>query len=375
MPAHAPFGAATGLPRRLLLVGLSARMLVRSAQRAGLRAVALDGYGDADTRAAADWAGALPAGPAGFDPAALLDAAARQAPGLPLVYGSGFDGAPDLLAELARGRTLLGNPPQRVRQMAAPDAFFTLLDRLGIPYPEMRRNPPADPENWLVKAGCGEGGKRVRFCADEKPAGASEYYQRRLPGPALSALFLADGRDARIIGFNTLETVSLADRPFLFGGALNRASLDAVQREEVAATIRRLVRATGLCGLNSLDFMPDSRVCRVLEVNPRPSATLALYDADFPEGLLAAHIRACQGHLDDLPRAGQPVRAFAVAFAPRDIAVPEGVAWPRWCADRPVAGTCIPAGQPFCTVEAEGTDPAAVRELLDQRRRDLFLSF
>lgn len=361
------------LPARLLVVSSSARMLVNSAARAGLAPVALDFYADADTREYAESVAAIPPGDTGFEEAALLEAAERLAPAerYPLVYGSGLDGAPELLEALARGREVHGNPPRLVRLLKTPRDFFALLRRLDIPYPESRYTPPRDPENWLLKSGCGEGGKGVRFCAQETGANPDEYFQRRMPGPPMSALFLADGANARIIGFNTLWTASHFGRPFLFVGAVNRADLNLGQRVRLARAIEALVAATGLRGLNSLDFMADGEVLRVLEINPRPSATLALYDRDFPDGLLAAHIEACRGSLEVAGRTGEAVRAFAAVFAPEVIAIPLSPAWPEWCRDRPVGGTTVPAGWPLCTVEAEGAVPAEVEASIALRKTRL----
>ena len=360
------------LPQRLLVVSRSARMLARSAARAGLSPVALDLYGDADTRESALVCEAVAASEAGFDPDALLAAAARLAPAAshPLVYGSGLDVAPDLLERLAEDREVLGNAAATVRLLKAPREFFALLRELGIAHPETRFSPPDDASGWLVKAGCGEGGRGVRFAAQDS-AGAGDYFQRWLPGESCSALFLADGANSRVLGFNTLWSVVRFGRPFMFAGALNRAKLTEREREQVRVYVARMTRTVGLRGLNSLDFVADGEVCRVLEINPRPSATMGLYDADFPAGLLAAHVRACRGRLD-APRPNEDsVRACAIVFAPRSFVAPESVSWPEWCADRPAPGVVVEEGGPLCTVEAEGRKAIEVEALTVRRRAEV----
>lgn len=363
-----PWRTTGDLPRQLLLVSGSARLLAQSAARAGIRAVALDHYADTDTRAATADVMAIPEPGGDFDPLPLLDAAARLAPpgAYPLVYGSGLDSNPALLDVLAQGREVIGNSPAIQRLFRVPGRFFRLLGACGIPYPEIRSAHPPDPANWVIKSGCSEGGKRVRFCAHVQ-AGSDEYYQRRLSGPALSALFLADGRGATILGFNTLWTAERPGQPFLFIGAINQTQLDDSQRQQIQSTVARLVEASGLVGLNSLDFMLDAvGGLQVIEVNARPSATMALYDDDYPEGLLAAHIRACRGRLP----AGIPaarVRAFRVLLAPETMTVHPGMEWPHWCADVPARGTVIEPGRPLCTLRAEGDSRASVQFLIEQR--------
>ena len=353
-------------------------MLAQSAARAGLSPVVLDGYADEDTQACSDRVVAIPAGPEGFDRQVLLDTATRlAAPGTyPLIYGSGLDASPELLEALAVGRELIGNSPAVHRRLRSPRQFFSLLDEQGMAYPESRFEPPLKTEGWLVKAGCGEGGKRVRFWDKGSVVANDEYFQRRLTGPALSVLFLADGHLAQIIGFNTQWSVSDACRPYLFSGAINRTRLSSVQRQQVSEWVGKLVPILALRGLNSLDFMMEGHCCKILELNGRPSATLGLYDADFPAGLLAEHIRACRGSLTGATAAvGSIVRAMKVFFAPAERNASFGVGLPRWCVDRPVDPSSVAAGQPLCTITAEGRSVREVQRLLAQREAWLNQTF
>lgn len=348
-------------------------MLAQSAARASLRACAIDGFGDIDTRRHAARCLALAPQEQGFDEAGLLQAADWLAPPgetCGLVYGSGIDTRPELVEKLARGRQLFGNSPETLRRANNPREFFRLLDTLAIPYPETRFAPPACLDGWLVKPGCGEGGKGVGFAAKNRPAPANAYYQRHIRGEALSVLFIADGQEARVIGCNTQWTAShdLAE-PFLFAGAVNRADLAAAQRASLAEYAGKLTAALGLAGLNSLDFMVEAGICRVLELNPRPSATMALYDEDFDTGLLAAHLAACQGRLPAV-RPG-PARALRMVYAPQPVIVRDGFQWPATCADIPRPGTAVKAGEPLCSLLAQGGDRGAAEALLKTQETEL----
>lgn len=362
---------ATPQPQALLLVAQSARMLAQSAARGGFRAMVVDRFGDQDTLAAAVCYSIQ----ADFDAPACLAEITRLCPpggGVGLIYGSAVDTRPDWLEKLADGRALYGNTPATVRLVNDPRRFFALLDKLDISYPETRFEPPQTLAGWLLKSGCGEGGMGVRFPAENSPAGPREYYQRNLSGPACSLLFLADGVGIAPLGFNTLWTALHSHaNPYLFAGAINRAELDSTQRAAVLAYARRLTRALGLVGLNSLDFMPDEDRCRVLEINPRPSATMGLYDEDYPQGLLRAHIAACQGDLSAEPVPIGLVRAFRVFYAPRALTLPAHKRLPAWCADRPPEGAHIMAHAPLCSVRAEGHDARQVLELLAAREAEL----
>ena len=344
-------------------------MLAQSATRAGIRTVAIDHYGDADTRAQAERVGVVPSLDGSFEQAALLGACKTLAPAgdMPLVYGSGIDSKPELLESLARTYPVIGNTSAIQRVFRDPRAFFQLLDACGIPYPEVRYRWPPDPRNWLVKSGCSEGGKCVRFCAHE-PAGADEYYQRRIEGTVHSALFLANGSEATLVGISDLWMLGSGERPYLFVGAVVAAECAQSWRSRLETWITRLVQATNLKGLNCMDFMIDRQgALHVLEINARPSATMALYDPDFPCGLLASHILAAQnGYLDEAPATGM-ARAFRVMFAKRRTPVTHRTDWPAWVADRPPAGTVVEAGQPLCTIQAESRSRHVVLTLIKQR--------
>jgi predicted ATP-grasp superfamily ATP-dependent carboligase len=185
-------------------------------------------------------------------------------------------------------------------------------------------------------------------------------------GLTYSALFLADGHTAMTVGFNTLWTTGFSEQPFLFAGAISHAPLSQGQRQQIEDHIAALVRVSGIIGLNSLDFMVNHRdELQVLEVNARPSATMALYDQDTPDGLLAAHIRACRGALP-VSVAASKVRAFRVCFAPTRVVSMPMADWPPWCADLPMAGSIVEPGQPLCTILAEGDDPVDVDRLITQ---------
>ena len=98
---------------------------------------------------------------------------------------------------------------------------------------------------------------------------------------------------------------------------------------------------------------------------------MALYDGDFSRGLLAEHIRACRAGIPETAETSDVVRAFKVFFAAGELEISEGMTWPDWCTDRPVPGTFIGAGQPVCTVCAEGSDRSEVERSIELRLREL----
>jgi len=356
----------------LLLVSASGRALAQSAARAGVPVVVLDLFNDLDARALAVASQNVASRNGKFDSRRLLAAAQELCPPercAGLVYGSGLEGRTRLLARLCNGRTLFGNRPETVAALKDPGRFFPLLDSLGIAHPEVRLGPPTNVAGWLVKRTGGAGGGHVRQARSRHRTRAHRYFQRFQPGRALSVLFVADGRRARVIGFNEQWTAGVRYcAPYCYGGAVSQAPLPQRTRRQVGGQLDDLVQASGLVGLNGLDFMLAGETPFVLEVNPRPTATIDLYDADFDGGLLALHLCACGGELAEIPTTAKVARAHAIVYASVALRVPVGIEWPEWCTDLPEGGSVIPMGAPVCSVHAQAATNAGARDLVLARR-------
>lgn len=345
-----------------LLVSLSARGLARAAARAGVPAVGIDAFGDEDARQLAkNWARVPATRDYGLAAEDLLQRAEILCPpgrGSALVYGSGFEAHPDLLARLAEGRTLAGNAPRILACCGNPSSFFPLLEGLDIPHPKVRLTPPQPSRGWLAKEAGACGGLHVL------PAAASEghhrrYYQREIQGRVGSLLFLADGDHLLPVGFNlALPPPPEAPSPWAYSGAVRQSPPPSLA-EEIVQAARALTRELGLVGLNGIDFiLDDNGGWWLLELNPRPTATLGLWDVPPLPPLFQLHRDACRGRLPaSLPKPAGSL-ASAVVYARRSGCVPAGFVWPASCADLPEPGTAIGPGDPLCTVMAAGEDTA-----------------
>lgn len=357
------------------VVSISARMLAEAAVDDGFEVVALDLFGDADTRrACAEWHSIGDPASLSIDGARLLstlEALAQRARVAGWIAGSGFEGRPDLLESGAALLPLIGTRADAMRRLRDPRAFFGLLDARGIAHPPVRSTAPDDAAGWLVKDAHGCGGWHIRRAASSDVLGAHQYFQREIAGRPMSMTFMANGSDASVLGFNQLIVRPLAGRPFVYCGAVGPVSLPAGAADCVTAALRALVPAFSPRGLGSLDFMLDGEAVEVLEVNPRPPASMALYGP----GMVAAHVRACvQGELPEARvQTHGLIRGTEVVFAPRRLWLDEPatrrLAARPCCHDLPLGATSFEAGDPLCSVSASGTDAAHVRELL-QRGRD-----
>ena len=167
------------------MVAVSARMIAQLAVADGYEVTALDRFGDVDLRAIAPGA-----------TASSNDALAALATGIDadaVVYGGGLENRPDLVAQLAGGRELLGTPAE-------------LLDAVRDPWAIGRRCPcgggagPGDPVDRRAPRRC-SGIKRMaakaaarwrrawRAPLDGRPAA----YDRDPAAPCRRAVVLGGG--------------------------------------------------------------------------------------------------------------------------------------------------------------------------------------
>jgi predicted ATP-grasp superfamily ATP-dependent carboligase len=109
---------------------------------------------------------------------------------------------------------------------------------------------------------------------------------------------------------------------------------------------RKITAAVGLKGLNSADFILTEQGLLLLEINPRLSATIDLYD--IPD-LFERHVQACRGKLTSLPVQEQQAKAHGILYASQRLNIPENFAWPVWAADIPHTGW-VQQHAPLCTV-------------------------
>jgi predicted ATP-grasp superfamily ATP-dependent carboligase len=356
--------------RTILIAAASARAATVLARRAGYEPLVVDFFADADMcDAASAHLLARDGLDHGFSSDFLLPALETLAHGktpLGLVYGAGFEDRPDLLEAIGARWRLLGNPAEVVRRVKDPMALASLCAQLGITHPQTRMSRPADCGNWLRKAIGGSGGTHVLPAEGASEHDPGAYYQRIAAGDPISVLFLGDGREAHIIGASRQWTAPARYEPFRFGGCLRPAGLGRRLDATLEAIVHALTRACGLVGSNSLDLLVDGETATLVEINPRPGATLDIYEDDRGS-LFHAHVEACLGRLPKHEFRCDGAAAAAIAYVRHPIVSVPRLDWPEWTADRQRPTTSLAANDPLCTVKAQAADPAGARALVDVR--------
>jgi predicted ATP-grasp superfamily ATP-dependent carboligase len=367
----------------ILLVGYSVRMIAELAVRAGYDVFALDYFGDADLRALCPGLSLRhDFGDRPYDPKTLVRiAAALDHPAV--VYGANLENHPDLVARLARGRRLLGNTPATLRDVRDPFRVGDVLRSAGRAFPETLPAVPVDRprpgERWLLKPLRSGGGHAVRFwTGGAVPVGT--VLQAYRPGMVGSAVFVADGRRAVLLGVTEqlIGRRAFGARDFRYCGNLvpPRRALDelAALIDEARAVAAVLTEAFGLRGVNGIDFVWSEGRLWTIEVNPRPPASLEPLEKVYEYRTFDFHIRAFDGDLPafDLTHAERrvPAAGKAVLYATETLTVGNTSDWiRRGIRDVPHPGESIPQGRPVCTLHAVGPSPASCLRRLRYRAR------
>jgi len=357
-----------------LIVSRSGRALAASAKRAGYKVSVADYFADEDTKSFSESVYQLQYDCDGFAVKALLshveDVISRN-PKLKLVIGSGFESTPELLDSLAELAPVFANSKESIVALKEPVNFFEMLDRNSIQHPDVLFSEPIDSKDYLIKRIAGIGGDHVIWCDQvDSEQGLACYFQKFIPGMVSSVVFLANGLQARIVGFNQqLQSSEFADMPFLYQGAITADNDTLENRDVIERIINKITEETGLKGLCGLDYIVDEfGQIVVLEVNPRPPATFELHEVK--QSLFDAHLVCFDGSLINDKRQdenAEKFRGYAIFYAKNELKINDKINWPLWVKDRPSFGTKIPLKFPVCTVHAQENSIDKVKSLLFNR--------
>ena len=114
-------------------------------------------------------------------------------------------------------------------------------------------------------------------------------------------------------------------------------------------------------------YLVNGEEAYLLEINPRPGATLDIFDSEA-DPLLRIHLAALlERRLPDRPLKLSEASAAAIVYATEPMTVSQSMIWPEWTADRPNCGDCIDRNRPICTVSARARTKVEAKQLVSER--------
>lgn len=256
-------------PRAMVLVGGSVRAATESARRAGLAPIAIDAFGDRETRQAAEHWMPLKQNP----PSELADLCR-----LPIRVAGGLaEPYPWLMGLCSRQP---GSNGRLLEQVDDPEFLSRMADHSGTRFPPTRTSG-VGPAGWLLKRRSSSGGLGVRRINADQPIPENHFAQAWAKGALCGASFDCDGTNGRLVAVCRLLTKRIGNRPFVFAGAVGPIQVPL----SVAVTLKRLgdavVQATQIVGPLNIDVTISPDRVSLLEINPRYSASMEIVELDL----------------------------------------------------------------------------------------------
>ncbi len=256
----------------MVLVGASVRAAAESARIAGFSPIAVDHYGDRETRAAAErWY--------------RLDNFLNSEQPRPLDCTVSEPAAIAIVGGLQRGYRWIG-PTRLPFWGASPEQFLTcdrpeflsvLAAQAAVRFPETRCAGAA-PRGWLVKRRGSSGGQGVSYSDGAGDIPENSILQRPVRGRICGASFLGLGDRAMLLGVCRLLKKRIGPYPFVFAGALGPIPLNVARVESLRQLGDAFCCASPLVGPFNIDVVLQDDTVTLLEVNPRWSASMELVE-------------------------------------------------------------------------------------------------
>jgi uncharacterized protein len=367
----------------LAIIGASVRAACQSALRAGWAPWGADLFADRDLVAS------CPAVRCAGYPRGLASLV-RTAPPGPWMYTGALENHPLLVDQIARTRPLYGNAGRVLRRVRDPRLLHDALCAAGLPVPAILLDPraAATDGSWLAKPIRGCGGRGIFVWRANASAarrgtrtahGGGYYFQRRIAGLPIAAIFVAARGRAHLLGA-TEQLIGAAwcgAGEFAYAGSIGPLALSTPQRSQLEDIGHVVAARFELTGLFGVDAIVDERHVWPVEVNPRYTASVEVIEHAASVPAIELHAAACRdGALPDAPAPPPCGRVYgkAIVFArrggrflpplAREAASAGEWSWSPW-ADSPEAGSQIAAGHPILTARAAGTSRD---EVLDRLR-------
>lgn len=307
------------------------------------------------------------------------------------MYTGALENHPQIVDSISRKHRLWGNGAAVLERVRNPFLVAETFRTAGLEALAVRSStepPPAD-SNWLLKPLRCAGGRGIRVWNRKAAASISSnpdcYFQQRVRGRSVSALYLASANGAILVGVSEqfVGKQSLNARLFAYCGSMGPLRLNNRRKRRFAEIGDTVARSFDLRGLFGCDCIVNRDGIWVVEVNPRYTASVELYEHAHRVSLLDWHRRLLQGSDGTFDReifqnSPRSVIGKSILYAPRRVTLTNDGLWQPtsdpWqlplVADIPAADSIIEPQHPVCTIFASGkTFRDCSRQLIDRTRQ------
>jgi predicted ATP-grasp superfamily ATP-dependent carboligase len=308
------------------------------------------------------------------------------------MYTGALENRPGLVEQMARKRPLWGNSSEALRHVRDPFWISLVLAKAELPCPKAAsvESHPKEDTYWIVKPIHGAAGRGIRpWDGRHATHDGAVYLQEFITGLACAAVFVAEDKEARLLGVTEQLTGEtwLHASPFVYCGSIGPLFLPTICRttlEDIGAT---LATQAGLQGLFGIDFVLRDNIPWIVEVNPRYTASVEIVEYATGTKALAWHKQAfaksATAKITWPLSWDNQICGKAVLFAKEDLRFPaegpwlsalrsahQGLEMPSF-ADIPAAGEPIGKGRPIFTLFAQAESRDSCYQQFQESAQDL----
>jgi predicted ATP-grasp superfamily ATP-dependent carboligase len=253
----------------------------------------------------------------------------------------------------------------------------------------------ANSSDWLIKQRASGGGINVEQLDRRRPIPKGAYLQEFVEGEVWGVSYLAADGKCRLLGVCAhADNVKRGKFPFVYQGSIGPLPTTPTTTASLIRLGEALAAEFAIVGLFGVDLIAQSDgSLRPLEINPRYTASMELFERAGCESLIDCHVHTCRANVIRQPTINptpaKPLHGKRIVYheGSEDLTISAAVAeqwisrakekdWPD-IADIPQPGTHVRSGDPIATVFAAAgdrqslTDRLAVQaeRLLDDIRR------
>lgn len=336
------------MSEKVLLIGKNVRNVAQSAKKAGYEVYAISKYLDADLFLYCERVY-----PIEGNLRAIAEEIAEKAK---VVLCSGFE-------TFKIDAELLCNDPKICENIVDKLKFYKILEKAGIPHPEILNKPEG---RTIAKPRFGSGGTGIFFTEKEQEGYVLQKYIEGTP----CSVSLIVGREITPISCNYIFSGwnEMNAEGFIYCGNLTPLKIEEEKKKELEKIAIEVVQLFELQGSVGVDFILSDKPY-VLELNPRFQGSLDSIEWSFDVNLFSLHVRAFEGKRIEKVR---PKRfaARAIYFSDRDIGIRKDLVGNPFYADIPWG--FYRKGDPLVSILATGSLEEVYKKILE--RKKIFLN-
>lgn len=337
------------MSEKVLLIGTNVRNVAQSARKAGYRVYAITKYPDLDLRLYCEEVYEMER-----DCKNLAEKIAQEKNARVVLCSNA--------ETLEVNADLLCNEPRECRKIVDKLKFYRTLEKAGIPYPEVLKEPEG---KTIAKPRIGGGGEGIKFSNEAENGLILQRYIEGIP----CSVSLICGKDIVPLAINRVFSgwKEMNASGFRYSGNMTPLVVDEDRRKELEKIAIETVQLFDLVGSVGVDFILAERPY-VLELNPRFQGSLDSVEWCLDVNLFSMHVRAFEGKKIERKKAKR-FAIRAILFAKEDTFVKKDLTGNPFFADIPWG--FYKKGDPLVSILASGEKEDIFKKVFE--RRDLFL--